>query len=147
VLHVDDAAFVRAPAPLVYRRLVDLDAWPAFGLARRVRPAPPVDGAPVWLVETTGAVGRRQRWSLRVHRWRPDRGLKAEVEGDLCGRFEFWLEATHGGTVVHHVLSATTPLARPDRVLRDHRRAVRRGLWGLKDTLHLEARTSAGLTA
>ena len=72
--------------------------------------------------------------------------LKAgDVAGDLRGRAEFWLEPTAGGPIVHHVVAATTALPRPRRVLEDPRRAIRRGLWGLKDDLHLEMRTSAGL--
>jgi hypothetical protein len=40
---------------------------------------------------------------------------------------------------------ATTTHPRPLAVLADHRRAVRRGLWALKDQLELEVRTGAGL--
>lgn len=144
-LHVDDAGFVRAPASLVHRRVVDVASWPSWWDVARVRPGQPVGRDEVWLVELRGARARRLRWSARPHGWRTDRGMLMALEGDLRGWAEFWLEPTHGGTIVHHILMARTAVPRPDRVVTDYRRALRRGLWGLKDTLHLEARTSAGL--
>lgn len=144
-LHADDAGFVRAPTPLVYRRLADVARWPTWWTGTRVRPRPPSGGDETWGLELTGVFARRLRLTARFHRWRPDRGVELAVRGDLDGRSEFWLEPLEGGTVVHHVLDAWAPAGRGAAVLRDHRRAVRRGLWGLKDLLHLEARTSAGL--
>jgi hypothetical protein len=84
-------------------------------------------------------------YTVRPYGWRHDLGVVLALAGDLEGRGELWLEPTGGGTVVHHVLTATTPLPRPARVLADHRRAVRTGLWGLKDLLQAEVRTVGGL--
>jgi hypothetical protein len=151
-LHADEAGFVRAPAALVDRRVRDVGSWPTWWPGTRVlarppaRPPSPGEDDEVWLLELTGAPGRRLRLEARFHGWRPDAGIRMALEGDLVGRAEFWYDPVAGGTVVHHLLAARSPLPRPGRVLRDHRRAVRRGLWGLKDALHLEQRTSAGLT-
>lgn len=144
-LYVDDAGFVRAPAPLVYRRLTHVAAWPEWWPGARVRRADRTEAGETWGVELRGARGRRLRYELRPHGWRHEHGFLLALRGDVAGSAEFWLEPTHGGTVVHHLLVATTDLPRPVRVLTDHRRAVRRGLWGLKDTVQLEARTSIGL--
>jgi hypothetical protein len=46
---------------------------------------------------------------------------------------------------VHHVAAATTGLHWPGQVARGYRRAVRRGMWGFKDVLQLEVRTSLGV--
>lgn len=144
-LHVDDAGFVRAPAWLAYRRLEDIAAWPDWWRGTRVRPLP-VRVGEGWALELSGAPLRRIRLGVRPYRRRQDRGFWLELWGDLEGNAEFWLEPAHGGTVVHHILRARTTASRPDRVRAEYRHAIRRGLWGLKDTLHLEARTSAGLT-
>lgn len=153
-VHVDDDGFVRAPAGLVYRRLTDVAGWPDWWPGVRVRPMPP-EAAPdapadapeheVWALELAGAPLRRIRVAARLHGWRHEQGFVLTLRGDLQGRAEFWLEPTNGGTVVHHLLVATAPKGRARLVLTDYRRAVRRGLWGLKDRLHVEARTSAGL--
>jgi hypothetical protein len=146
-LFADDAGFVRAPVALVYRRLTHMGAWPSWWDGVRVRALPDVDGDEVWAIEFRGARARRVRVAARCHGWRFNGGFTQTLRGDLEGRSEFWLEPTHGGTVVHHVLVATSPVARPTSVLADHRRAVRRGLWGLKEALELEVRTAVGLTA
>lgn len=143
-LHVDDAGFVRAPAPLVYRRLTHVQAWPDWWRGARVRQAPAAAGE-AWFLELAVGRGRRLRYTVRPHGWRHEHGFLLGLEGDVVGSAEFWLEPTHGGTVVHHLLVAQTALPHPARVLADHRRAVRRGLWGLKDALQLEARSSVGL--
>ena len=144
-LHVDDAAFVRAPAGLVYRRLTDVSRWPTWWPGTRVRPMPPEDGDETWGLELAGAPLRRLRLAARLHGWRHDQGFALALRGDLVGRAEFWLEPGHGGTVVHHVAVASTDRPRARTVEGDYRRALRRGTWGLKDALQLEARTSAGL--
>lgn len=144
-LHADDRAFVRAPEALVYRRLTHLAAWPAWWSGCRVESLPAVDGAERWAVVLRAGPARWLRLAVRPHSWRHDLGFVLALAGDLDGRAEFWLEPSHGGTVVHHLLVATTPLPHPLRVLELHRRAVRRGLWGLKDVLQLEARSSVGL--
>jgi hypothetical protein len=146
-LFADDAGFVRAPVALVYRRLTHVGAWPSWWDGVRVRSLPPGAGDEVWAIEFRGARLRRVRVAARCHGWRFNGGFTQSLQGDLDGRSEFWLEPTHGGTVVHHVLVATSRQPRPLTVLADHRRAVRRGLWGLKEALELEVRTAVGLTA
>jgi hypothetical protein len=155
-LHVDDDGFVRAGAPLVYRRLTDIAAWERWWPGVRVRPAdpPPSAPAPASSGPLRGGPGHDvgdEAWRLRLtsglvridvtavpHAWRLDTGFALALSGDLVGRAEFWLERGWGGTVVHHVLAATTPRRRPRRVHHAYRRVVRRGLWGLKDVVHAE---------
>lgn len=153
-LHVDDDGFVRAPAELVYRRLTHVAAWPTWWSGTVVRPlaperapdaAPGADPDECWAIELRGAPLRRVRVAARLHGWRHEQGFAMALRGDVEGHAEFWLEPGFGGTVVHHLLIGRTELAHPLRVYRDYRRAVRRGLWGCKDLLQLEARTSAGL--
>jgi uncharacterized protein YndB with AHSA1/START domain len=153
-LFVDDDGFVRAPAELVYRRLTHVGAWPRWWPGIEVRALPPElgpDAGPddgpdeCWAFELRGAPLRRVRFAGRLHDWRHERGFSLALRGDVEGHAEFWLEPAHGGTVVHHLLIGRTDLARPLDVYRDYRRALRRGLWGLKDQLQLEVRTSAGL--
>lgn len=144
-LHTDDAGFVRGPAWLVHRRLADISGWPGWWLGTRVRPAPSGAGTGTWLVELRGAPLRRLRLIVRPHSWRHPVGFRLEVSGDLTGEAEFWLEPGHGGTTVHHLLTARTDRPAPARLRTEYRRAVRRGLWGLKDVVQLEARASAGL--
>lgn len=144
-LHVDDAGFVRAPAPLVYRRLTNVGAWPRWWRGVRVEARPSEPEAQIWAIELPGGALRRLRVLLRVHGWRHDAGFSLQLDGDVQGRAEFWLEPSGGGTVVHHLAVLTTPLPHPQRVLADYRRGLRRGLWGLKDALQVEARSSAGL--
>jgi hypothetical protein len=153
-IFVDDDGFVRAPAPLVYRRLTHVLAWPTWWPGVRVHARPP-ERAPgadaseppdeVVALELAGAPGRRVRLTARLHDWRLDAGFAMALRGDLVGRAEFWLEPGHGGTTVHHLVVAETTHPRPLDVHADHRRAVRRGLWSLKDLLELEVRTGAGL--
>lgn len=153
-IHVDDDGFVRAPAPLVYRRLTDVRSWPTWWPGIEVHERAPeraaghaVSAAPdeVVALELVGAPGRRVRLTARLHRWRLDTGFALDLRGDIEGHAEFWLEPGWGGTVVHHLVIATTTHPKPLAVLADHRRAVRRGLWALKDLLELEVRTGAGL--
>jgi hypothetical protein len=153
-LHVDDDGFVRAPVELVYRRLTDVAGWPAWWPGTVVRPLPPEpapDAGPgnptdeCWAVELRGAPLRRVRVAARLHGWRHELGFSLALRGDVEGHAEFWLEPDYGGTVVHHLLIGRTELVHPLRVYKDYRRALRRGLWGLKDLLQLEVRTSVGL--
>jgi hypothetical protein len=145
-LHVDDAGFVRAPVDLVYRRITDLGGWPDWWPGAVLRPlVPGPEDDQVWALELRGAPLRRLRLRINAHGWRFHAGFSLGLGGDLDGRWEIWLEPSHGGTVVHHVVVATAVAPRPLRQLADLRRAIRAGLWGLKDTLQLEARTSAGL--
>jgi hypothetical protein len=153
-LHVDDDGFVRAPVDLVYRRLTDVAGWPAWWPGTVVRPLPAEpapDAGPgnptdeCWAVELRGAPLRRVRVAARLHGWRHELGFSLALRGDVEGHAEFWLEPDYGGTVVHHLLIGRTELVHPLRVYKDYRRALRRGLWGLKDLLQLEVRTSVGL--
>jgi hypothetical protein len=153
-LHVDDDGFVRAPVGLVYRRITDVAAWPTWWTGTVVRelapePGPDVDpdAAPdeCWAIEFRGAPLRRVRVAARLHTWRHEQGFSLALRGDVEGHAEFWLEPGYGGTVVHHLLIGRTALSHPLRVYKDYRRSLRRGLWGLKDLLHLEVRTAAGL--
>lgn len=144
-LHVDDDGFVRAPVGLVYRRLSHVAGWPDWWAGARVRPMPSEGGDEVWALDLPVAPLRRLRVAARVHGWRHEQGFLLTMRGAVDGRAEFWLEPTAGGTVVHHLLNADVPAQRYRTVHRDYRRAIRHGLWGLKDRLHLEARTAAGL--
>lgn len=144
-LYVDDDGFVRAPRSLVYRRLTDIGAWPDWWRGVRVRSMPPRQGDETWGLELAGRRTRRLRVAARAHGWRHNEGFALALAGDLEAHAEFWLEEVGGGTVVHHVLTGRTPLRRPLQVHADYRRALRRGLWGLKDALQLEARSAAGL--
>lgn len=153
-VHIDDDGFVRAPAPLVYRRLTDVRAWPTWwpGVEVEARPSehgPDADrGDPpdeMVALSLAGAPGRRLRLTARLHRWRLDTGFALALRGDVDGHAEFWLEPGWGGTVVHHLVVAATGHSRPLAVHADYRRALRRGLWALKDLLELEVRTGVGL--
>jgi hypothetical protein len=153
-LFIDDDGFVRAPAPLVYRRLTHVLAWPQWWpgveVVERPRERAPdaaADAEPDEVVGLTwhGAPGRRVRLTARLHGWRLDAGFGLALRGDLEGSAEFWLEPGWGGTVVHHLVRAETTHPRPLDVHADYRRALRRGFWALKDLLELEVRTSVGL--
>lgn len=143
---IDDAGFVRAPAALVYRRLTDVGRWSSWWPGVAVRPLPPNGPAQRWAVGLAAGPAFHLRCALSLDGWRHEAGFHLDLAGDVVGRGEFWLEPHAGGTIVHHLVEATTPLLRPRRVSTGYRRAVRRGLWGLKDVLQLEARTSMGLT-
>jgi len=145
VLSVDDAGFVRAPIELVYRRVTDIRTWPSWWPGTEVRGLPSVGSDERWAMELAAGAGLRLRLGVTPVRWRHEAGFELLLDGDLRGRGEFWLERAGDGTVVHHLVVATSPLRWPTRVHRGYRRAVRRGLWGLKDVLQLEARTSVGL--
>lgn len=145
LLYADDRAFVRAPEALLYRRLTHVEAWPGWWPHLAVERAPGGPGDERWVVSLRAGWSRQLRLIVRPHGYRHDLGFTLGLAGDLVGRSEFWLEPTHGGTVVHHLLVARTPLARPLRLLEGFRRGVRAGLWGLKDAVQVEARTSGGL--
>ncbi len=144
-IHIDDDGFVRAPAPLVYRRLTHVLAWPTWWPDIEVVERPRELGDEVVGLSLGGAPGRRVRLTARLHDWRLDAGFALALRGDIEGRAEFWLEPGWGGTVVHHLVIASTDHPRPLHVHADYRQALRRGLWALKDLLELEVRTGAGL--
>lgn len=145
MIDIDDATFVRAPIALVYRRITDVGAWPAWWTGLRVRSQPPVAGNERWALSLAIGPACILRSGMTCERWRHEAGLQVRLDGDVEGRAEFWLEPLARGTVVHHVASATTGLWWPRHVGAGYRRAVRRGLWGFKDLLHLEMRTSLGV--
>lgn len=149
---INDAGFVRAPVDLVCRRIGEVDGWSSWWPGMMIRPLPSGahhERATVrdarWGISVRLGPASIIRFGLAVARRRPGAGVDFVVDGDLHGRGEFWVETMSGGTVVHHLMNATTPLRWPVRVQRGYRRSVRRALWGLKDTLHLEVRTSMGV--
>lgn len=146
-LFVDDAGYARAPASLVYRRITDVGSWPLWWRGVRVRRlgTSPSAGGQSWLLVLPGGWASRIRVRAEFHGWRHDTGVAFRLSGDLEGDAEFWLEPLDGGTVVHHLFVGRTPLRPSRRIHERYRRSVRRGLWGLKDALHLEVRTMAGL--
>lgn len=149
-LHVDDDAFVRAPVAVVYPRLTDLAAWSDWWPGVRTEPLARDGDAPAagdrWSISFRARRGRR---AIRVEgtpgRYRHDAGFRIELTGELEGWSEFWLEDAFGGTVVHHLLVASTDRPRPVRTLRDYRVVLRRGLWRLKDDLQREVRRDLGV--
>jgi hypothetical protein len=142
---IDDAGYVRAPAALVYRRLTDVAGWSSWWPGIETRRSDDPDDGETWLL------GLRPTWTSAVrlratlHGWRHDTGVRIRMSGDIDGDAEFWLEPLSTGTIVHHLLVGQTALRPARRVQDTYRRAIRRGLWGLKDALHLEVRTMAGL--
>lgn len=146
-LHVDDDAFIRAPVSLVYPRLTDVAAWPGWWPGVGTAPAAPVsDVEERWHVSFRARALRRPLRVVAIPgRWRHDAGFRMELTGDVTGWSEFWLEDAFGGTVVHHLLVATTDRPRPVRVLHDYRVVLRRGLWRLKDDLQREVRAGLGV--
>lgn len=144
-LHVDDDAFVRAPAALVYRRLTHIGAWESWWPGVRATPRHDAEGPESWSLTWRAVRHRALRFDAVPGQWRHDAGFRLEVTGDLDGWTEFWLEEGWGGTVVHHLVVASTARRAPMRVLRDYRTVLRRGLWRLKDDLQTEVRTAAGL--
>ena len=142
---IDDATFVRAPTPLVYRRLTDLAAWPVWWPHARIRELPRLGGDERWALSLRAGPATQLRLGLTCVRWRHEAGLVLAVQGDLAGRVELWLEPVAGGTVVHHLGVIAATRRWPRRTVIGYRRAVRAGLWGFKDALHLEMRTAIGV--
>lgn len=145
-LHVDDDAFVRAPVAVVYPRLTDIDGWSRWwpGVTTAAADDPAADDR--WQVSFRAGRARRPlRVTATAGQWRHDAGFRMDLEGDLTGWSEFWLEDDFGGTVVHHLLVARTDRRRPVRVLSDYRVVLRRGLWRLKDDLQREVRAGQGV--
>jgi hypothetical protein len=144
-LHVDDDAFIRAPAPLVYRRLTNIGAWPQWWRGCRVEPLGDPSGTERWSMQLQTSALFALRMAATPHSYRHNAGFRLELAGDLDGFAEFWLAPNAGGTVIHHVLLAE-PAGRPVTTMRRYRTAARRGLWGLKDDLQTQVRTAVGLT-
>lgn len=144
-LHVDDDAFVRAPAALVYRRLTNVGAWPQWWRGCRVQPLSDPAGTERWSVELRTSPLFAVRLAATPHSYRHNAGFRLDLAGDVDGFAEFWLAPGAGGTVIHHVMLGE-PAGRPLTTLRRYRTAARRGLWGLKDDVQSEVRTAVGLT-
>lgn len=170
-LHVDDDAFVRAPASLVYSLLADPDGYGAWWPGFRLRAAVPAGAS--WLSEARdeggprkdGLVGRprepgesrfdfslavpgrrgRLKLTARPYRFRTDKGLYLALNGDLEGTVEWWLEEAHGGTVVHQLSRLDVRRGRATLVAAVYRVAMRRAAGGLKDAAQSEVRRRAGL--
>ena len=146
-LHVDDDAFVRAPAALAYRRLTNINGWPDWWPGIRVAPVAGATRAESYAIEWgRGPIGPGIRLLATAGGWRHEVGFVLTLAGDLDGRSEFWLEPGYGGTVVHHLLVADSDARRPLMVLRRYRAVLRRGLWAFKDRIQAEVRETAGLT-
>lgn len=144
-LHVDDDAYVRAPVSLVYPRLTDIGGWSDWWPGVRATPRAGVDDGERWDVTWSASRLRPLRFVAHPGQWRHDAGFRLELTGDLEGWSEFWLEDGWGGTVVHHLLVASTTTRRPLRALADYRAVLRRGLWAFKDDLQRSVRVDAGL--
>jgi uncharacterized protein YndB with AHSA1/START domain len=169
-LYVDDASFVRAPPVYVYRRLADPSSyeewWPGFRLIRaapagsdweaeaRETGGPQADGLigrprepgeSSFSFELRVGRFRRLRIDARPYRFRQDKGLYLALTGDLEGVVEWWLQASHGGTHVHHLARADVRRGSVPRTVAAYRAAVRASGWGLKDQVQSEVRAQAGL--
>lgn len=140
--HVDDDGFVRAPTPLVYRRLTDIGSWSRWWTGVRVTRLDTPDEQ--WAIEMARSRWRGLRATIRPHTYRHDHGFTLTFGGEVSGDAEFWLEPTHRGTVVHHLAGLSTDLGLL-RTMTTYRTVLRSGLWGLKDDLHVEVRSAIGL--
>ena len=62
------------------------------------------------------------------------KGVRWRVQGDVVGRMEIWLEAGHGGTIVHHFV-AGEQTGGPRGWETAHRRRWKCGVHDIKDRL------------
>lgn len=62
------------------------------------------------------------------------KGVRWRVQGDVVGRMEIWLEAGHGGTIVHHFVHGERH-GGPWRWETVHRRRWKCGVHDIKDRL------------
>lgn len=143
-IHVDDAGFVRAPRPLVYRRLTDVAGWPGWWSGLQATRLPAVNNNETWSVRARRDRRRSLDLTISLHSFRHDMGFSMRLAGDVSGTAEYWLEDQGGGTVVHHVLVGETlrPIV---AMLTTYRAVQRRGLFGLKDVVQTEVRTAVSL--
>lgn len=119
--------------------------WPGLGVSEAgdgwltVTHAPPRPGARGTARRARLPVGPLRRGvvlDLRVTNVRPgDRGLHLACRGAFDGRVEWYYLDEPDGTVVHHVLDATTRPRGAARRLATYRASVRAGLHALKDML------------
>lgn len=143
-IHVDDAAYIRAPRPLVYRRLSDVARWPTWWIGLQAERLSAVNNIETWSLQAQRDIFRSLSLTLCLHTFRHDMGFAMQLAGDVSGTAEYWLEDQAGGTIVHHVLVGETsrPLV---PTLTTYRAVVRRGLFGLKDVVQTEVRTAVRL--
>lgn len=171
-LALDDDVFIRATPPLVYRRLADPTTYPTWWPGFRLLEEHPVGDT--WDAEavasgdlhTVGVIGRPRepgaawfrcelkvprvrpiRLTCRPYRFRPGKGIYLDLDGDVVGTLEWWLEEGYGGVVVHHLARSRVAdhRRRPTSVVRAYRWAHRRAMWGLKDVVQSEVRELVGL--
>lgn len=142
-LSVDDDAFIRAPRPLVYRRLTDVAGWPRWWQGMQVDVHHAGDGTEQFAVSWRGTRRTRVRLMISLRDFRHDLGFALDLRGDVAGRGEYWLEDVNGGVTVHHVCDGRTAgEALP--TLEAYRQMVRQGFFGLKDAVQCEVRTAVG---
>lgn len=70
---------------------------------------------------------------------RGTKGVRWRIEGEVTGRMEVWLEAAHGGTIVHHFVHGQQ-VGGPRRWMQAHRRRWKHGLNEIKDRLEGRSR-------
>ena len=147
-LHLDDDGFVRAPVPLVYRRITDIGAWGEWWPGVKVNArSEPGEAERFDLTFRSRWPRRALRIEIRPHSWQHHDRFSFEYRGALVGEGQWWLEPGWGGTVVHHWFVGYSELRHPLRALSIYRCAVRRGLWGFKDEVQSLVRTQAGRPA
>ena len=66
------------------------------------------------------------------------KGVRWRVRGEVEGRAEVWLEASGGGTIVHHFVHGQ--VGGPRRWMQAHRRRWKHGLNEIKDRLEGRSR-------
>ena len=118
-----DQGFVAAPVDGVYRELADLARY------ERWWPDAAVGEADLRL--------GRWRFAVETSNLRKDTGLVLHLRGPCTGTLEWYLEPEGDGTIVNSILNLDPPRGRrrSERALLRVRRAIHRGLVGLKGRL------------
>lgn len=70
---------------------------------------------------------------------RGTKGVRWRCSGEVEGRLEIWLEASGGGTIVHHFVHGRGQ-GSPSRWTKTHRRVWKQGLNEIKDRLEGRSR-------
>lgn len=70
---------------------------------------------------------------------RGPKGVRWRAGGEVRGRLEVWLEAAHGGTIVHHFVHGEQR-GGPRSWAKVHRRRWKRGVHEIKDRLEGRSR-------
>lgn len=144
-LSVDDDAFIRAPRPLVYRRLTDVAGWPRWWAGMQVDAHHTDDGRESFALSWRGSRRRQVRLMVSLLDFRHDLGVAMDLRGDVAGRAEYWFEDVAGGVTVHHLCDGRTA-AKVLPTLVAYRQMIRQGFFGLKDVVQTEVRTAVGQT-